>query len=92
MKTPLFLTVFCVLFLAPFKSIAQDQCPPEQRAAEGTYEFVYLTKIQEVFTADILCEIESRREINKTIDWQISEYTVVTIFSKKKLAADRDSK
>jgi hypothetical protein len=52
----------------------------EEQCLEGTYEIISKGKTQEVFTTDILKEIEKRRDDAKEVLYDVSEYTTIRIF------------
>lgn len=78
----------CVTTLLLFLSLcarAQDICPDALRAQEGSYELIPQSKIIEVFTIDVLCEIEARRSETQIVNWHVSDYTIIRILPRKPL-------
>jgi hypothetical protein len=56
---------------------------------EGTYEIIPnpSTKIVEVFTTDILKEIEARREEHVDVIYEVSKLTTIRIYSRTKISS-----
>lgn len=63
----------------------EPACPRSQWAPEGTYEFIPQSKVIEVFTTDVLCEIEARRAENEYVEWRVSELTLIRIYPRKEV-------
>ena len=61
------------------------------KAAHGTYQFIRLSKIEEVFTVEhmneLLFKIENNRQVNEEKLLTISEYTQVRILAKNTISA-----
>ncbi len=72
-----------LLLLFGIAATAQDVCPDSLRAAEGSYELIPQSKVIEVFTVDVLCEIEARRLETEYVNWRVSELTVIRIHPRK---------
>lgn len=84
-------TLIFAFSLASFLASGQANNSPEETplelkyAAEGSFEVISKDKIQELFTTDVLIEIESRRHATKYIDWDATEYSIIRIFPKSVL-------
>ena len=53
---------------------------------EGTYQMIANnSKVVEAFTTDLLKIIESKREDNRDVTYQVSQNTSVIIFSREKI-------
>jgi hypothetical protein len=85
MKKLFLLTAF-IAFLS-FNSFAQTPpCDSTGWAREGTYEFIRLEKVEEVFFNDILCWIETQRHEVKVVEITLSPYTIVRIFPRSEIS------
>ncbi len=67
-------------------------CSSNFQAKEGTYEIISHSKRTEVFTTDILCQIESRRDDKKIIEWEVSALTTIRIKSRETILLEENQK
>jgi hypothetical protein len=76
--------IIIIILLASMSLRSQVACDSSNWAKEGTYEIVSLTKDKEVFTTDLLCQIETSRKDYEIFELQISPITIVRIYPRKK--------
>jgi hypothetical protein len=88
----LILVFFCgkVSFAQVSNTATNDLGPTEQisfeKKIEGTYEIIILDpKIQEIFTYDFLKIIEEKREEDRDVIYDVSQYTRFLIYSRSKI-------
>lgn len=65
--------------------VAQTIKPAPNREWDGTYQFIMKTKMQVVFTTDIIDFIEKNRKDDQDVIINYSEFVDIYILSRKKI-------
>ncbi len=92
MKKTILLLVTLIVCVAASAQSSSSVCSPDFQAKSGTYEIISHSKRTEVFTTDILCQIESRRDDKKIIEWEVSALTTIRIKSRETILLEENQK
>ncbi len=87
MNKIIYIILVASTFALPNTLFAQNSANKEtynslQRAKEGTFQFIATKNVRELFTNEILVEIEGKRSDTEVIMWEYSAYTTIRILPK----------
>jgi len=66
--------------------------PLSEQEMEGTYEIIQHGKKPQIFTTDLLVEIEKRRDDLKEVFYEVSPYVTIRIFPRAVINARKSQK